>query len=268
MANRLDPNLLKKLSKRTGKAEKYLREQIAKRASRHRVSSEAYFVHWLTSKKIGAAKFRRELSPQIQGEILSLSGMSQSAAPTRNVSLRNRSAKLKIKVLTVRALQISPKAPLLSLKNIKDAKENAELYPTLFLFENSLREFIGRVLSQAHGPKWWKSKVATDVQKSVKDRMRTEKLNSWHGTRGATEIYYTDFSDLIKIFNRNAADFNPFFRNLPGGLSWITQKLKELVYSRNNIAHSAPLKKRDIDRFVIYFQDWYSQLDQLNTQIK
>ncbi len=264
MSARLDPKLLKKLSKRLGKTEQYLREQISKRSGHHRVSSEAYFVHWLTTEKIGSANFRRSLSPQIQGEILSLVSKPSNTLPTGTNRL---SPKSRIKILQIDSLSILAKPPIMESGSIDDAKANSEIYPVLYLFENSLRTFIERIMSQRYGIKWWKTQVNIEVQDTVKDRMQKEKLNPWHGSRGVTEIFYSDFTDLIKILNKNGSDFAPFFRHLPGGLSWLTQKLKETAVTRNNIAHSAPLKKRDRERFVIYFHDWYAQLDQINPQM-
>lgn len=261
MANRLDPKLLKKLANKIGKSEKYVREQVSKKATRHRVSSEAYFVHLLLSENIGASQFRRSLSPQIQGEILSLGGESSNIFQAHPVPKVNKKA-----VMASQAVLI-PKLPLLTIGNIKDASENGEIYPNLFLFENSMRTFIEKVMVQRYGSEWWKTRVNSEVQTGVKNRMRKEKLNPWHGSREASEIFYSDFTDLVKILNKNTSDFSPFFRQLPGGLSWLTQRLAELALSRHNIAHSAPLKKRDRNRFRMYFQDWYSQLDQLISQI-
>jgi|GEM_PF-1775519 len=269
MPSRLDPKLLAKLARRVGKPAKYVREQISKRALKHRVSSEAYFVHWLISEKIGAATFRKNLSPQIQGEVMSLSGNIPNSHPQQlpHKSAEGRSKPAK-RVLQVNKLEgVIPKAPLLPSDTIKEATENSSIYPVLFLFENSLRNFIEAVLKQRYGAKWWKTNVPTDVQTTVKERMQKEKLNPWHGSRGVTEIFYSDFADLVKILNRNAGDFNPFFKHLPGGLSWLTQKLRELALSRNNIAHSTALKKQDRERFMVYFRDWYAQIDQLNEQI-
>lgn len=66
---RLDPALLHKLIKKTRKKEQYVREQIAKRANRLGISSEAYLVLWAKQMEIGTGAFQRKLSPAIQTEI-------------------------------------------------------------------------------------------------------------------------------------------------------------------------------------------------------
>jgi hypothetical protein len=66
---RLDPVLLQKLAKKTQKKEQYLREQIAKRANKLGISSEAELVLWAKRMNIGTGAFQRKISPAIQTEI-------------------------------------------------------------------------------------------------------------------------------------------------------------------------------------------------------
>jgi hypothetical protein len=68
---RLDPKLLEKLATRTGKKEKYLREQISKRANRLGISAEAALIVWARQLNIGTASYLRKLSPNIQEEVRS-----------------------------------------------------------------------------------------------------------------------------------------------------------------------------------------------------
>jgi uncharacterized protein (TIGR02391 family) len=83
---RLDPVLLHKLVKKTQKKEQYLREQIAKRANRLGISSEAELVLWAKQVGIGTGTFQRNLSPAIQTEIretLPAMFSSRSSLPTK-----------------------------------------------------------------------------------------------------------------------------------------------------------------------------------------
>jgi hypothetical protein len=76
MSQRLDPKLLQKLSNQIKKTVKYTREQIVKRATRHSVSSEAYFLHWLKKEGIGIQRYKRSLSMDIQNEARALEHIS------------------------------------------------------------------------------------------------------------------------------------------------------------------------------------------------
>jgi len=66
---RLDPKLLQKLSEKTGKSVQRLREQLARRASRNGISSEAALVLWAKEVGIGAANYQRKLPSNIQQEV-------------------------------------------------------------------------------------------------------------------------------------------------------------------------------------------------------
>ena len=66
---RLDQNLLKKLARKTGKTEKYLREQISIRAGKLGVSSEAFLILWAKKEGIGTGVYQRKMLPHIQSEV-------------------------------------------------------------------------------------------------------------------------------------------------------------------------------------------------------
>jgi len=69
--SRLDINLLEKLSDKTRKPVKYLREQISKRADRSGISSEAALILWAKNMGIGTAVYKRSLPSNIQEEVRS-----------------------------------------------------------------------------------------------------------------------------------------------------------------------------------------------------
>jgi uncharacterized protein (TIGR02391 family) len=66
---RLDPKLLGKLAEKTGKSQKYLREQISRRANKLGVSSEAAQILWAKEKGLGTGAYQRKLSVGIQEEV-------------------------------------------------------------------------------------------------------------------------------------------------------------------------------------------------------
>ncbi len=66
---RLNPVLLNKLANKAGKKEKYIREQIAKRANKLGISSEAALIIWAKQMGIGTGTYQRKLSPIIQTEV-------------------------------------------------------------------------------------------------------------------------------------------------------------------------------------------------------
>lgn len=143
--------------------------------------------------------------------------------------------------------------PLLGEKVMAEAREMAEqVYPLLYVFENSVREMIIRVMQGAHSANWWDTKVPQPIREEVHKRKAKEDQNPWHGKRGAHPIYYTDLEHLARIVQNNWTDFNTI---LPTP-QWLTQRVNEIGHSRNPVAHMNPLSKDDVDRIKVYFRDW------------
>lgn len=143
--------------------------------------------------------------------------------------------------------------PLLGVKLLAEAKEMAEeVYPILFVFENSVREMIIRVMQNAHGADWWDTKAPREIREEVQKRKAKEDQNPWHGKRGVHSIYYTDLEHLGRIVQNNWVDFKPI---LPTP-QWLTQRVEEIGHSRNPVAHMNPLGIDDKQRIKVYFGDW------------
>jgi hypothetical protein len=76
MANiHIDPTILQKIAQKIQKSEKYVREQISKRATRFSISSPAAQILWAKELGIGTAVALRKLPPHVQDQV-------QSALPT------------------------------------------------------------------------------------------------------------------------------------------------------------------------------------------
>ncbi len=261
---RLDSSLIQKLARKIEKSEQYIREQISRKAVRKNVASEAVLVKWLRDRKIGCQVYFNKLPPEIKEEVRTLSKHREH----KTVEARKYKSRIKsAKSYKVNSLTVSPTSKLISQQSIIDAFQNANLYPDLFLFENSLRKFIEIVLTKRYSPKWWDNHVNNDIKRKVADRMQKEKINKWHGTRGVAPIFYADLSDLTVILRRHAAEFTVFFQGVPGKLNWLTQKLDEICLTRNNLAHSVPLKTTDVKRFKQYFSDWYRQIQIIESNL-
>src|SRR3989337_927900 len=67
-ARRLAAHLLSRIATKTGKSEKYTREQISKRAARIGIAAEAAQVAWARELGIGTAVALRRLPPLIQDQ--------------------------------------------------------------------------------------------------------------------------------------------------------------------------------------------------------
>ncbi|MDK2979770.1 MAG: hypothetical protein PWQ55_117 [Chloroflexota bacterium] len=155
--------------------------------------------------------------------------------------------------------------PILDDQVIKDAKEMTVYYAKLYVFENSVREFINIVLSKSFGPNWWNpANVNKDLRDKVQERIKKEAQNPWHGGRGAHPIYYTDLLDLEYLFRRH---WDGIFENYFPRFEWVSEKLKQLSFSRNVVDHHNPLTKTDRERLSFFLRDWQSQINSIKSKI-
>jgi len=156
--------------------------------------------------------------------------------------------------------------PILTDQIIKDAKEMTVYYAQLYIFENSVREVINRVLTKNLGKNWWNpTNIRKDLLDIVQGRIDKEEENPWHSGRGAHPIYYTDLSDLIYLLRRHwKGKFDDIFPRL----EWVSEKLEEISFSRNVVDHHNPLKKIDRDRLTINLRDWQTQINTNKSKIE
>ena len=153
--------------------------------------------------------------------------------------------------------------PFLSDKIRKEAGEMSGVYPIIYIFENSVRNFISSVLAKRYGAKWWDTQVGPKIQEKVRDRIKKEAANRWHGRRGTAPIFYTDINDLLSIIRDNWPDFVDLFSKQ----SWIESRINDIEMSRNIIAHNNPLDRHDIRRIEVYFEDWAKLLKAVKDKI-
>lgn len=150
---------------------------------------------------------------------------------------------------------------VMPLEDFSPALRNAGMqalpgYLAFFCLENSARELIVERLSERHGPDWWAKQATRAVQDRVKTRQDKEGKNRWHARRGASEIYYTDFGDLLSLIQNNWDDFADLFPDI----NWVVTRFTELEASRNIVAHNNLLDQRELERIKLYLADWIMQV--------
>lgn len=177
-----------------------------------------------------------------------------AAKPARNVSAP-RSAGFALDKIKV------PEG-VLSDKHRRDAEQMAiKVYPLLYAFENSAREFIDGHLTTVYGKDWWDDTklVSTDTRRTVEISRKAENENRTHSARNARPIYYTTFGDLVSIVESEQGR-KVFKKPLFPRPSWFTELIKSSEHTRNIVAHMNPLKQQDIHRLEIDFKDWANQV--------
>jgi hypothetical protein len=161
-------------------------------------------------------------------------------------------------VVTIAGINVE-KVPGLSAAHAKEAKLMAErAYPMLYVFENSVRDLIERVLSAKHGADWWDKAIPKKVLDKVEEHKTAEDKDAWHGKRGARGLDYTLLPQLWGIINHNWSAFTSLFPNKP----WIEDLItNQMNVSRRVIAHMNALENDDVKNMEAGFRRWVKQLN-------
>ena len=88
---------------------------------------------------------------------------------------------------------------------------------------------------------------------SLKNR---EAKNKWLTSRGADELNYIDWGDLVTLIRKFPKEFETFI----GNTKFAELKLEELENLRNTIAHNGVLPDDEIARVELYLKDWCKQI--------
>jgi hypothetical protein len=135
---------------------------------------------------------------------------------------------------------------------LQEARKMADFYAIYYSLENSIRRLISGRLSEKHGVNWWKDKVPADLQKEVEKKQKEEK-DTTMSIRSEDPLSYTNFGELIVIFDATWNDFSDTLRS-PKAMRAILSQFNKI---RNVVAHSCELNDDEITRFKLLVKDWF-----------
>lgn len=148
--------------------------------------------------------------------------------------------------------------PLLPYSKLNEANEMSGIFPYLYVLENSIREFIDRIMTVQYGANWWESQAPPELQKEVIKRKSDDKRDSWHQRRGARPIDYLDLKDLPRFMNKLEKVVVP---DIISDLDWFRQLVKQVYKSRCVVCHMNPLDKDNVDAVLLWFNQWQKQIN-------
>jgi hypothetical protein len=138
-----------------------------------------------------------------------------------------------------------------------------KIYPALYIFENSVRDIIERVLSAEFGDEWW-TKVPPKIRQKAEELKAGEQTDPWHGRRGSRKLDYLLLSQLWDIIKHHWPRFAPLFPDQ----AWVqTIITRDMNVSRRVIAHMNPLSADDISNVENAFRKWARQLQAVGKQL-
>ncbi len=90
---------------------------------------------------------------------------------------------------------------------LHEARKMADFYALYYSLENSIRRLIAERLFEKYGTNWWKERVPQGVQQEVEKKQREEK-DTTMSIRSENPLTYTNFGELISIFDQNWSEFS------------------------------------------------------------
>lgn len=145
---------------------------------------------------------------------------------------------------------------LLDEGHVKVSKKMATVYVAITSFENMVRDFIAKTLSEEKDENWWAESVSDGIKKKAESRRKEEEKIKWHQQRGDRILNYTEMGDLTNIILQNWESFEDYLISL----DWARQIISTLERSRNVIMHGGELGDRDIERVGTNIRDWVNQV--------
>jgi hypothetical protein len=126
-------------------------------------------------------------------------------------------------------------------------------YRLLYILENSIRQFITRVLKAKHGDDWWDKLATVELKRTYDRNTRAESVNAWHQRRSKNPIDYIDLDQLTALVRQAQQDFVPTFFKTEG---WFQHFVDEVYQSRCVVCHMNPLTQQNVDGVVLRFNHW------------
>jgi predicted restriction endonuclease len=148
--------------------------------------------------------------------------------------------------------------PILTRVKLNEADEMSRIFPYLYLLENSIREFIDKIMTTKYGKNWWNPQAPKELRNDVSKRMSDDQKYSWHQRRGARPIDYLDLKDLPRLMNKIEDIVVP---DIISDLEWFRQLVNEVYKSRCVVCHMNPLDKNNINAVIVKFNQWQKQID-------
>ena len=133
----------------------------------------------------------------------------------------------------------------------------AEVFPFLYVMENSIRVFLTKALLKYCGNDWWNTH-AKSLHNLIAERKKSEAKNAWHQKRSVQNIDYLDMKDLIVLANK--VDTRLVTDGILPKRDWLKNIIEEVYESRCVLCHMNPLEDDSIRLIEVQYTKWTNQI--------
>jgi len=157
------------------------------------------------------------------------------------------------------------KEPLLSSTQASDAKKMAEVFPLIYVLENSIRIFLAKAFEHYYGKEWWDEKAGNTPKRRVQERKDNEAKKPWHQKRARSNIGYLDLIELKTLANK--IDSHLVADRILPKVQWLSNIIEEIYESRCVLCHMNPLKAESIQMIEVNYTKWINQISKTRSII-
>lgn len=169
----------------------------------------------------------------------------QSQLPAPRGTGKSTLRTLSSPIINIPKVQKEPNLPYGSAF-IKDAYKNAEIYPYVYILENSLRKLIMDTFSSEEN--WWNNRATIDAKKNATKIREVESKHDWLPERGNHQIYYIGLDDLFGIISKN---YDTHFKHVFSDQGNLRTWINECVPIRNLLAHNVKIKNDEKQNLIL-----------------
>lgn len=151
--------------------------------------------------------------------------------------------------------------PLLTKAKVKEGCYQEYLYRTFYAFENSIREFVDRLMKVEYGNNWWDKTAKPEIKKKYKQRIKDDDNNPWLQKRSSRKLDYLDLTDL-KFFVRKAVQKSKdIIPDILPSLNWFEVLVDEVSKCRNIFCHMSKLDNENRVMVENRYSQWKKQIE-------
>lgn len=164
---------------------------------------------------------------------------------------------------------IKSQPPLITEVMFKELQLNLQAYHLLYLFENSIREFINQVLTKKYSSNWWMSEKFDAVFKNQIEKTRVDR-HPWLKKKKVHEVYLLELEQLIHILSQRKTVFDPYFRNMGkyDDTNWLISKISDVNKIRRIVMHDNPILIEMLNSLRTDVLKWLDQMSIVIDKIK
>lgn len=163
-------------------------------------------------------------------------------------------------IFKIPELDIKEQPPLILEQNFKELKLNLEAYILLYIFENSIREFINQILASQHGEDWWVSQKFNETFKGQVEKTGN-KSYLWLTKKKMHEIYFLELEQLIIILKARRRIFDEYFKmGKFDDAAWLVTKISDVNKIRRIVMHNNPITPKALNDLKTDVEKWLKQM--------